>query len=160
MLQSSILLLHSVTGSLLLKIIANYFSILYYKVVLLLFIVNFTTLKMALREEVILFLQNMKSKMEVFDIVFRDDRTKNTQALLAFELHWNDRKTIIKDLDWRDYSEGPKEENIYGLSEMWVFGKEIKRNEFYIKISMGRPNSSVICISFHPSAFPLKYPFK
>ena len=115
---------------------------------------------MAGKEEVILYLQNLKAKMDVFDIVFRDDRGKNTQALLDFELNWKSRTAIIKALDWLDYSEGPKEENINGLSEMWVFGKEVKKREFYIKISMGFANSSVICISFHPSAFPLKYPFK
>jgi len=30
----------------------------------------------------------------------------------------------------------------------------------YIKISMGKENSQTICISFHPSEYPMNYPFK
>ena len=43
---------------------------------------------------------------------------------------------------------------------MWVFGKEIKDEKVYIKISVGRPGLSVICISFHIAEFEMDYPFK
>ena len=36
---------------------------------------------MAGKEEVILYLQNLKAKMDVFDIVFRDDRGKSAFPL-------------------------------------------------------------------------------
>ncbi len=32
---------------------------------------------------------------------------------------------------------------------MWIFGKQVKQQEIYIKITMGAPGTSVICISFH-----------
>jgi hypothetical protein len=44
--------------------------------------------------------------------------------------------------------------------EMWVFGKEINKHEIYIKITMGQPNQSVICISFHIAEHPMIYPLK
>lgn len=59
-----------------------------------------------------------------------------------------------------DYSEGPLNEKLYGGSDMWVFGREIKNKEIYIKISMGFEGSQVICISFHIAEFTMKYPYK
>ena len=70
------------------------------------------------------------------------------------------RKEIIEKLTFEDYSEGPLEEKMRGILPMWVFGKEIKGNEVYIKISMGTANSNVICISFHLAEYPMNYPFK
>jgi hypothetical protein len=43
---------------------------------------------------------------------------------------------------------------------MWVFGKDVKKNEVYIKITMGFAGGSVICISFHTAEYPIRYPFK
>jgi len=43
---------------------------------------------------------------------------------------------------------------------MWVFGFDHEGTEIYIKISMGRLNQEVICISFHESEFKMNYPFK
>jgi hypothetical protein len=59
-----------------------------------------------------------------------------------------------------DYCEGPLEEKMRGILPMWVFGKEVKNKELYIKISMGVENSSVICISFHIAENCLNYPYK
>ena len=44
--------------------------------------------------------------------------------------------------------------------EMWVFGKDVKEREVYIKITLGYENGQTICISFHIAEHPLKYPFK
>ncbi len=43
---------------------------------------------------------------------------------------------------------------------MWVFGKDVKGKEVYIKITLGKPNSHTICISFHKAEFPMSYPLK
>jgi hypothetical protein len=43
---------------------------------------------------------------------------------------------------------------------MWVFGKEVKQKEVYIKISMGIANNSAVCISFHVAEYPMIYPLK
>jgi hypothetical protein len=43
---------------------------------------------------------------------------------------------------------------------MWVFGKIVRAQEIYIKITMGIAGGSAICISFHIAEFPMKYPLE
>ncbi len=43
---------------------------------------------------------------------------------------------------------------------MWVFGPVFKEKEIYVKISIGRENDKVICISFHKVESKMYYPFK
>lgn len=38
--------------------------------------------------------------------------------------------------------------------------KDVDGHEIYIKISLGRPGSNSICISFHIAEHPMQYPFK
>ncbi|RNI24031.1 toxin [Rufibacter latericius] len=115
---------------------------------------------MASREEVRRFLNDFHAKLGVFNILFRDDRGKNSKTLLALEITPASRRKIIEELEVIDYSEGPLEDTLYDVAPMWVFGKNVKREEVYIKISMGRPSSNVICISFHLAEKPMVYPFK
>lgn len=96
--------------------------------------------------------------MKFWDVLFRDDRGKNAQALVDLELLPIDRKAILETLETKDYSEGPLEEKLYGGADMWIFGKTIKKQEVYIKITMGAMESSVICISFHLAQHKMKYP--
>lgn len=115
---------------------------------------------MATREEVERFINNFQSKLKVFQIIFRDDRGKNTQALAELEISPIYRETVIKEIVVEDYSEGPIVDTLNKYGEMWVFGKDVKKQEVYIKIALGHPNSSTICISFHKAERPIKYPFK
>jgi hypothetical protein len=113
---------------------------------------------MITEKEISSFLKEFKEKMKIWEILFRDDRGKNTQALVDLELRPVDRKMTLEGLVVQDYSEGPLEEKLYGGSDMWVFGKHIKKKEVYIKISLGMHGSSVICISFHLAEHPMNYP--
>ena len=106
------------------------------------------------------FLKDFKEKMKFWDVLFRDDRGKNAQALVDLELRPIDRKVILEALDIKDYSEGPLAEKLYGGSDMWVFGKILKKKEVYIKITMGLIGSNVICISFHLAQHKMNYPLK
>jgi hypothetical protein len=115
---------------------------------------------MTTKEEVVEFLNHFKVKMRVFQILFRDERFKNTNGLLSLEISWERRKKVIESLEVEDYCEGPLDDKLYGIASMWVFGKYIKELEVYIKISIGRPNGSVLCISFHEAEKKLTYPFK
>jgi hypothetical protein len=110
--------------------------------------------------EVASFLKDFKEKMKFWDVLFRDDRGKNAQALVELELRPTDRKAILETLETKDYSEGPLEEKLYGGADMWVFGKTIRNKEVYIKITMGVRGSSVICISFHLAQHKMIYPLK
>jgi len=106
------------------------------------------------------FLKDFKEKLRFWEVLFRDDRGKNAQAMVDLELRPIERKAILEALETKDYSEGPLEEKLYGGADMWVFGKTVKKKEVYIKITMGAISSSVICISFHLAQHKMNYPLK
>jgi hypothetical protein len=115
---------------------------------------------MATKLEVQRFLRTFHAKLKVFDILFRDDREKNRKTLFDLDITPVYRVEIIKSLAVTDYSAGPIVSELDKNTEMWVFGKDVKQREVYIKISLGFPNASVICISFHLAEHDLSYPFK
>ena len=115
---------------------------------------------MATKEQVEAFLKRLKEKIKVFDIVFRDDRGKNLQTLATLEINTIVRKQIIMNIEPEDYVEGPIVDTLNKMGEMWIFGKDVKGHEVYIKITLGLPNSSTICISFHIAEHKMNYPFK
>lgn len=115
---------------------------------------------MASKQEVEKFLKELKVKTKVFGILFLDERGKNQQTLHDLEISPAKRKEIIANLRSEDYSEGPLEEKMRGILPLWVFGKEVKQKEVYIKISMGLENNSAVCISFHIAEYPMNYPYK
>ena len=112
------------------------------------------------RKTVETFLKGFKEKMQITRVFFRDDRGKNAKALTDLELRPIDREAVLQNLKVEDYSEGPLEDTLYKGSELWIFGKEIKQSEVYIKISMGYGHGGVLCISFHIAERPMNYPFK
>lgn len=111
-------------------------------------------------ESVSKFLTNFKTKKKIFGLIFRDDRGKNLQTLLTLELSSLQRDSIISNLEVEDYIEGPNEDTLNKSTDLWIFGKNIKKKDVYIKITMGIPNSTTICISFHLAEKTLAYPFK
>lgn len=115
---------------------------------------------MTSKQEIEKFLEELKLKMKVFGILFLDDRGKNQQTLHDLEISPTKRKEIIANLKLEDYSEGPLEEKMRGILPMWVFGKEVKQKEIYVKISMGAKNNSAVCISFHIAERPMRHPYK
>jgi len=105
------------------------------------------------------FLGDFKFKMNIRDVLF-SNRLKNTQALSDLEITPISRKQILDELENIDYSEGPLEDKMMNGASMWVFGKIVKGHEVYIKITIGNPNLSVVCISFHLAEHPMNYPLK
>lgn len=114
---------------------------------------------MATKEEVECFLSRFNQKVKVFGLVFRDDRGKNMQTLLELEITPKYREDIIMHLEPNDYVDGPIEDTLNKKGEMWVFGKDVKSKDVYIKISMGISNSSAVCISFHIAERKIHYKF-
>ena len=117
-------------------------------------------LRMASKQEVETYLKELKAKIDFFDILFLDDRGKNQQTLHDLEISPAKRKEIISSLKVEDYSQGPLDEKLRGILPMWVFGKQVKKKEVYIKVSMGIENTGAVCISFHIAEYPINYPFK
>ncbi|MFZ4526618.1 MAG: toxin [Chlorobium sp.] len=114
----------------------------------------------ATNAEIAAFLRDFKGKLKIWDILFRDDRGKNSQTLLALELRPDERKKIIAGLKADNYSEGPLKDILNKGPDMWIFGRQVKQQEIFIKITMGAPGTSVICISFHIAEHTMRYPFK
>ena len=110
--------------------------------------------------EVETFLNQFQTKMKIFGIIYRDDRGKNQKALEELEIIPSYRKVIIESLKAEDYVQGPIIDQLNKLGEMWVFGKDIKGKEVYIKIMLGGVNCQTICISFHIAEHSLSYPLK
>lgn len=115
---------------------------------------------MAKEHEVKQYLNELRTKIDIFGILFLDDRGKNQQALASLEISPAQREEIIKDLEPEDYVEGPLEEKMHGILAMWVFGKTVRSHEIYIKVSMGTENNKAVCISFHVAEYPMSYPLK
>lgn len=112
------------------------------------------------KEEIQSFLDQFHAKMKVFGIIYRDDRGKNQKALEELEIVPSFRKVVIENLTAEDYVEGPVVDKLNKLGDMWVFGKDVKGREVYIKIQITDQHGQTICISFHLAETPMKYPFK
>lgn len=62
---------------------------------------------MSLFNQVETFLSAFHSKVKVFGVLFRDDRSKNRNALFDLDISKLERMDIIKSIEVVDYSQGP-----------------------------------------------------
>ena len=115
---------------------------------------------MITKDEVQKFLVQFHQKLKVFGIIYRDDRGKNQKTLEELEIVPLYRWVVIENLKVEDYVQGPVVDELNKLGEMWVFGKDVKDREIYIKIMLGGVGCQTICVSFHIAEQPLSYPFK
>lgn len=115
---------------------------------------------MTTKEDVKKFLDLFHEKLKIYDIIYRDDRGKNQKTLEELEIIPSYRTVVIKSLEVEDYSQGPIADKLYRLGDLWVFGKNVKGREIYIKIMLGKFGGRTICVSFHIAENPLFYPFK
>ena len=97
---------------------------------------------------------------DIDDELAKDVNIDGIETLADLEITPKYRETIIKAIEVEDYSQGPIVDTLNHLGDMWVFGKDVKGHEIYIKISLGRDNCQTICISFHIAEYRMKYPFK
>ncbi|MBS1941268.1 MAG: toxin [Bacteroidetes bacterium] len=110
--------------------------------------------------EVEAFLKEFHARMKVFGVYFRDRREKNTVAVFELGITRNERIKVLEELNAMDYSEGPIKDWDGGPA-LWVFGKELKAQELYIKITLGvSGDGKVTCISFHAAEHPMKFPLR
>lgn len=106
------------------------------------------------------YLQAFQTKLSVFSVVFLDRDKNSTKALLKLGISGDNRLACLRELEPTDYVQGPIPNQVSTEAPLWVFGRTIRRHEIYIKVTLGRPNGSVLCISFHVAEHPLSYPFK
>lgn len=117
-------------------------------------------MKTLTEDQVQSFLNQFHSKLKVFGIIYRDDRGKNQKTLEELEIVPSFRRIIIENLCVEDYVQGPVVDELNNRGVMWVFGKDVKEREVYIKIMICEMTNQTICISFHLAERPLVYPFK
>jgi len=85
----------------------------------------------------------------------------NTQALIDLGLTVRNRRDELLSLSVLDYCYGPAPD--HGRpGQVWVFGKEIRSVEIYIKLKIVEAEypTQALCLSFHPAERPLQYPFR
>lgn len=114
---------------------------------------------MITKEDVEKYLSEFKAKAKIFGIIYRDDRKKNIDAITALDIQPIQRTKVVMSLTTQDFSE-VLTDTLNKSSDMWVFGKNFKNKEIYIKITMSDSVKQTICISFHIAEHPIKYPFK
>jgi hypothetical protein len=117
---------------------------------------------MASKAEIKSFLQELKQVIKIWPIFFVDRDKNNIQVLASLEITANRREEIISNLEIEDYHQGPLEDKQYNGKGLWIFGKIIKKQELYIKLTLVRRDNRVntICISFHEAMGPLSYPYR
>jgi hypothetical protein len=103
-------------------------------------------------------LADFKAKLDVYDVVYVH-REKNLQALADLDIRPFERTAYLQSLAVEHYYRGPHPDQA-GISDLWEFGVQVKGREVYIKIQLGLPSRSTICISFHLAEFPMIYPYK
>ncbi len=115
---------------------------------------------MSNQEQIEEFLSQLKIKIPIFGVVFRP-RDKNLDTLALLDITPNDRLNYLKNLTIRNYYTGPNHDTFdVSKPDYYEFGITIKTYEVYIKLSIGLPNKSVDCMSFHIAERPIHYPFK
>lgn len=115
---------------------------------------------MIAKEEVEQFLRQMKEKIAVFDVAFRY-RDKNLAALAELDRTPAKRIAYLLQLTADNYFTGPNKDTYdTSLPDYYEFGIEIKKKIVYIKISLGKENKPVDCLSFHLAEFSIQYPLK
>lgn len=106
------------------------------------------------------FLREFHARMKVWGVFFQDRREKNTVAIVELGITRNERIKVLEELIAMDYCEGPMQDWDNG-PDLWVFGKELKAHELYIKITLGvTGDGKVTCISFHAAEHPMKFPLR
>lgn len=110
--------------------------------------------------DVELFLKEMRDKINIFDVAFRP-REKNMDSLATLDILPIDRIVYLKKLTADNYHSGPKPDNENPSSpHYYEFGVMIKGFEVYIKLSLGRPDKRVDCMSFHIAERKITYPLQ
>ena len=113
----------------------------------------------ATKPEIESFLEEFKTKMKTFDILFLN-REKNEPALYDLEITPIQRIKFLEKLKVEDYYQGPKADSFDPESfGFWEFGITIKKTQVFIKISLWK-NKKVLCISFHPAEHKMNFPYK
>jgi len=114
-----------------------------------------------LRRQILNFLNDFKELVGQGHY-FVKEHHKNIQTLKDLGINARIRDEIILSVAIENYSTGPNPDE-YQPGYYWIFGKDLDAIEIYIKlkiVSYNNGNERAVCFSFHPSEYPLIYPFR
>lgn len=109
--------------------------------------------------EIAAFLEAFAAKRAEAGLIFLE-REKNVQGILDLEITAKRRSQVLSQLKPEDYYRGPKPDSVNTGAAYWEFGKQVKKKEVYIKLSLGLDGQPVRCMSFHPAERTITYPLK
>jgi hypothetical protein len=93
-------------------------------------------------------------------ILFMNQRIKNAQTLADLGILEATQRQIIENLIAQDYYGGPEPDEKYPWKAVAVFGVDYQGVELYIKFSIGKTGTPVVCLSFHEADILMGYQFK
>ncbi len=113
------------------------------------------------RDKILKFLKEFKKIVTAgrgLDVI---PRRENIACLAELGLTKKNQLEEILNLSVSDYCEGPSPDKDRP-GEIWVFGKEIRGKEVYIKLKIAQVGEEKIakCLSFHWANFPLGFPYR
>ena len=113
---------------------------------------------MARKDEVEQYLNDLKSKLSVFEMVIIE-RKKNQDTLAELEI-LNPKSFCINEINkltYKNYFKGPSPDS-ENTGVFWEFGTTISGRQIYIKVNYGSTNKPCILISFHFAEFEMIFP--
>lgn len=110
-------------------------------------------------QEVETFLNQFHELMKVFGILYMDGRSKNEDLLFELDIVPRERDAVIESLVSSDFCEKFSITDTIAYDSLWVFGKNYKKRELYIKVGIMK-SSKTVCISFHKAEHQMQYKFK
>lgn len=112
-----------------------------------------------MREQIHTFLIEFKKAVTQGSGVILVPRHDTLATLSHLGITKRNLEEILLTLSVENYSNGPENDRDKG-GELWVFGKQIRGHEIYIKLKVAEVSGSKIakCISFHIAKYPLEYP--
>lgn len=114
-----------------------------------------------LRHQILIFLKEFKELMDLCNYGVKE-HLKNLHTLIGLGITTRIRDEIILSISLEDFSSGPTPD-AYHPGNYWVFGKDLDSIEIYIKLKIvtdNHGNDFAVCMSFHPSEYPMKYPLR
>lgn len=87
-------------------------------------------------------------------LIPREKNELGRRGLTMLDFH-----QAILSLTYKNYYKGPEPSKGIPLN-IWIFGKIIDYDEYYIKLEITHNETRAVCISFHPSELPIRYPLK
>jgi hypothetical protein len=75
-----------------------------------------------------------------------------------------DPEQVIRDMETRDYFNGPEDDRDRPGEKLWEFGPDMDMGTYnlklYVKLKIDHKNNYAVCFGFHEAERPITYPFR